>query len=47
MNTAPYGKDISGFPFSVRVIRYDNSTAIASGQLYPGTIEAELIDPEG
>lgn len=42
-NQAPYGADISGYPFGVRVLTY-NSVGVASGQTYNGTITVEVID---
>eukprot|EP00347_Sterkiella_histriomuscorum_P005452 403356564 len=44
-NYAPYGPNIAGYPYGVRVITYDNYS-LASGQEYTGTIQVQVIDPE-
>eukprot|EP00347_Sterkiella_histriomuscorum_P014612 403360218 len=44
-NYAPYGPNIAGYPYGVRVISYDNYS-LASGQDYTGTIQVQVIDPE-
>eukprot|EP00347_Sterkiella_histriomuscorum_P018648 403344713 len=44
-NYAPYGPDIAGYPYGVKVVNYDNYS-LASGQLYTGRIQVQVIDPE-
>eukprot|EP00347_Sterkiella_histriomuscorum_P004896 403358673 len=44
-NYAPYGPNIAGYPYGVRVISYDNYS-LASGQEYTGSIQVQVIDPE-
>ncbi|CDW72378.1 UNKNOWN [Stylonychia lemnae] len=42
-NYAPYGSNIAGFPFSVKILSYDK-LQVASGQRYEGKIVAAIVD---
>ncbi|CDW83870.1 UNKNOWN [Stylonychia lemnae] len=42
-NYAPYGKDIAGYPFSIKIESYD-TYQLASGQSYNGKIVVSIID---
>ena len=42
-NSAPYGSEVAGYPFGVKVVSYDND-GVASGQPYNGSIQVEVID---
>eukprot|EP00347_Sterkiella_histriomuscorum_P019534 403341265 len=46
-NYAPYGPIIASYPVQVQIQNYDYQTDLVSGQIYIGTIVAELIDAVG
>eukprot|EP00347_Sterkiella_histriomuscorum_P014497 403360653 len=43
-NYAQYGSNVGSYPVGVRLIKTDETNHIASGQLFTGTFQVELID---
>eukprot|EP00347_Sterkiella_histriomuscorum_P010734 403375125 len=43
-NYAQYGSNVGSYPVGVRLIKMDETNHIASGQLFSGTFQVELID---
>ncbi len=46
-NYAPYGSNLSSYPFGVRIAQFDSSIKAASGQIYDNIIVVQVIDSLG